>query len=645
MNLLYIFQCQFAPASYFCKKNTLATAKKIVWAFLKMFVFWMLFFAIQRIVFLCYEYNLLQGVSIISVLSVFWHALRLDISAAMWLMVIPFLIWGLQSVWPRRFFDLAIKIYTGLAIFVFSAITVGEMGVFEEWRIKLHYKALLYLANPSEVVNTAGTGSFILLSGILIALSVLSYFLWWKFFFVRTAKVQRKLIFTAVYTFVIPVLMLVGMRGGTQQIPVNESSCYFSRKDILNLTAINSGWNLMHSVLENRFAMGENPFAIYTQEASGKQVKEILATSCDSTTLVLSSTRPNIVMFILEGWSADLVASLGGDAGITPFTDSLAQDGVLFTQFYNSGMRSQQGISAIISGYPSFPYSTLTQHPEKYRKLPSFVKKIDSLGYETAFTFGGSLDYGNIRSYLNANAFDFIKEQKDINSSIPSGKLGIHDEYMMPVFMGDIDQLNPPFFSALFTVSTHTPYDQEMPEVFTNYQYEGPYVNAAHYSDACLKDFFAKARTKPWYDNTLFIFISDHSHVSYKNTDYFDPEYNRIVCLWYGNVIKPEYRGFRVDKHGSQADFARTMLTQMQVNNTAFKWGKDLLNPCSPDYAYFSYEVGFGWVRPWGVYSADYRVDHPFVLRCDSTTGHQKPMLEIEGKSYLQVLYDDFLGL
>lgn len=608
-----------------------------------LFLFWMLYFIILKAGFLIYERHQLAGAGWREILAVFLHGLRLDISAASWLMVFPFLIYLIQSLWPRPLFDRIIRGYVLLMILILAAITTGEMGVFDEWRTKLHYKALLYLVHPSEVVNSAGTGNFLILSTILLAISALAYFLYRKLFFVRTEPSDRKPAWTVVYTLILPVLLVTGMRGGFQQIPVNESSCYYSRRDILNLTAINAGWNLMHSVVENRFAMSSNPFEKYSKTVAEARVRKIMQTPCDRTLQVLNARRPNIVLIILEGWSAELMASLGGDRGITPFSDTLAGKGILFKQFYNSGTRSQQGISAIFSSYPAFPYSTITQHPSKYRKLPFLTNKLDSLGYETSFTFGGSLDYGNIRSYLNAQAFDHITEQKDLSPDLPSGKLGIHDEYMLPVFLEQLDQLKPPFFSALFTVSTHTPYDQDMPDLFSAYPYESRFLNAAHYSDGCLKDFFTQAQNRSWYQNTLFVLVSDHSHVSYRNVNYFEPEYNRIVCMLYGDVIKPEYRGMQVSKHGSQVDLAPTLLAQLEVSKSEFTWGKDMLNPCSPDFGYYSFEIGFGWVRPWGVHARNYKVDYPFLHTCDSVPGHSAQMLEIEGTSYLQVLYDDFL--
>jgi phosphoglycerol transferase MdoB-like AlkP superfamily enzyme len=629
----------------FAGKEPVQAAKKISLAFFKTLVFWLLFYDLLRILFLWYERAYLSDVSFGSILAVFGYALRLDLSMTAFILSIPFILWLLQSIIRKRWIDLAISIYMFLMIFVFTVITMAELGVYDEWKTKLHYKALLSLAHPSEVIKTAETGTFILLLLLLAGLSFGGWLAWKKWFFVRTADIERSWSFTILFSLIAPGLLLTGMRGGFQQIPVNQSSCYFSNRDILNLAAVNSGWNLMQSVYENSKVMKENPFIRYPQQDALGMVQEIRKVSCDSTLSVLRVKRPNIVMFILEGWSAEVSDSLGGDPGISPWLSQMASEGLLFSEISNSGTRSQQGIAALFSAYPCFPYSTLTQHPDKYMQLPSMIQSLDSAGYSTSFTFGGALNYGNLRSYLSSLQFDRITEQSDLPSSLPSGKLGIHDEYMFPVFCDELGSMKAPFFSALFTMSTHSPYDQQMPELFPQYQFERRYVNAVHYSDQCLKAFFSKARQQSWYANTLFILVSDHSHGTYTNREYYDPQYSRIVCMFYGDVLDSAYRGKKIEKMGSQTDLCPTLLRQMGLNYHQFVWGKDLLDPCSQDYAYYSFEVGFGWRRPYGHYAYDYRIDKTLSQQCDSTNGHRSGTLEREGKSYLQVLYQDFLDL
>jgi phosphoglycerol transferase MdoB-like AlkP superfamily enzyme len=442
---------------------------------------------------------------------------------------------------------------------------------------------------------------------------------------------------------VVSPLLPIGVRGGLQQISINQSESYFSKHDILNLAAVNSGWNLAHSVIANYKAMNKNPFHYYPDKVVLNEVKKIYITPCDSTLKVLKNERPNIVMIIFEGWSADLVPELGGDEGVTPFFNGLVKDGILFTDLYASGTRSQQGMSAIFSGYPAEPYSTITNEPEKYVKLPSIVKKLDSCGYFTSYYFGGDLNYGNMKGYIYNNHFDIIKEGADLDASLPRGKLGVHDEYTLPVFLAEINKEKQPFFSCLFTLSTHSPYDQNMGKPITRYSVESNYANAAYYSDNCLKKFFEEAKKKSWYSNTLFVFISDHGRHTFKNRDFYTAAYHKIIFMLYGDVIRDEYRGMKINKTGSQVDLSATLLPQLGLTAHEFKWSKDLFNPCSPEFAYFSFEVGLGWVRPCGYYVEEY--NQVKNLESGSECAFPKDTLVKEGESYLQELYREYLGL
>lgn len=154
-----------------------------------------------------------------------------------------------------------------------------------------------------------------------------------------------------------------------------------------------------------------------------------------------------------------MIESLGGDPSITPNFREMEAEGLLFTNFYASANRSQQAIASIYGGLPGLPVTTITNHPEKYHALPSLIKPLDSIGYYSSFYFGGELYYGNILSYLRYNKFDKIVEAKDIHENFKRGKLGIHDTDMLPWYVHELSKHPRPFFSTVFTVSTHSPYD------------------------------------------------------------------------------------------------------------------------------------------------------------------------------------------
>lgn len=585
---------------------------------------------------------MLNGIDIISILGIFYHAFNLDISACCYIMAIPFLILIIQSFYNPKWLNTANTIYILIILVIYFLITSAEIGVYGEWKTKLYFKALIYLENPSEVANTAKTSSVIIITILFLIQLSGSFWIYKKWFYTRIESIRRNILFTVLFFIFGFSTMLVGVRGGLQQIPINQSQSYFSKHDILNITAVNSAWNMIHSILNNYQNINTNPFKVYEGNEASLTVKSLYKVSKDTCAEILTTKKPNIVIFILEGWSADLIESLGGDAGITPNFRELEKEGVLFTNFYSSGERSQQGMASIFSGYPAFPIANVTNQPEKYKRLPYLTKGLLTEGYNTSYYFGGQLIYGNMKGYIFDAGFDKIMEGKDFPGNFPQGKLGIQDEYTLPYFLSELNSDKEPFLAALFTMSTHSPYDIGVP-MKKLYDTENEYVNSAIYSDKCIGKFIADARSRSWFKNTLFVLISDHSHESYRQHDFYEPANKKIVFLLFGDVIKSEYKGTQVRKIGSQTDFAATLLPQLGIKADEFKWSKDLFNPYTQEFAYYSFEEGVGWIRPGGYFTYHYPLKRYFQLSVTDSTIIKRDSLLREGKSYLQEVFQDYL--
>lgn len=617
--------------------------KRILYNLLMQFVFWLVAFAIGRAVFMTYYAGLIaqEDAGFGHALAAFWHALPLDFATTCYLLFIPFLILVVQSIYSPNWLNWLHKGYTFLVVFLYALIIGAENGVYVEWRTKLPYKALLYLSNPSEIYNTAETKVFFILLMIFLAQLSLTCWLYARFFFKPIRAIRRNIVFTVLFFLLVPPLLILGARGGTREIPIMQSQAYYSTHQILNLAATNSFFNLAASARENNRYKGKNPFEHYPPEEAQKTIQELYHTEKDTTAELLKISRPNIVLILLESWSADLIEALGGEPGITPEFDSLQREGVLFTRTYASGTRSEQGIACLFGGFPAHPISSIAVQPDKYNKLPSLTRQLIGQGYATSFYFGGQLIYGNIKSYIYYNGFQRIKEIYDFNPAFPRAKLGIHDEFTLKEQLDDLAGEKTPFFSSLFTLSTHSPFDMPL-AVKRDWGYNAvvnDYLNSAYYTDQCLGNYFREARRQSWYDSTLFILIADHSHFSQKNWYYHSPEYHRIPLLFYGEVIKEEYRGTKIGRIGSQVDLASILLSQLQIDDSDFVWSKNLLNPYVPEFAYVSFEEGIGWIVPEGHFFWVNNLNTYYSNELTSDAGR----INRQGRSFLQVIYQKYL--
>ena len=551
-----------------------------------------------------------------------------------------------------------LRFYVLIFAIVVSLISSLETVLYYEWGTKLHYKVFIHLSNPSEAIKTAELQHYALFF-LFMAFHLIGIRFLYKKLLQRNWRIDyshgmsRAQIITGSAVFLSSLILLaVLMRGGFQPIPVNQSDCYYSKLRILNAAATNPTWNLFHSTIENKYNLGSgNPYAYMDRSEAESIVKGIYRpVSADTSVIdflqdkeplyILTTNRPNIVIIILESWSADISEVTGELKGIVPNFDKLAREGMAFTNIYATGNTSDQGIPAILSGTHALPIANVIGEPSKVHGLPSLGKAFGSLGYTSSFYYAGQLSYGNIKGYIYNSQFDRILEHYDF-SGLPSGRLGIHDEYLFDRHIEDLKNENQPFFSVVYTLSSHPPYDMHIDKIIKFSDTENMYLNSVHYTDSCLGVYFERAKNEAWYANTLFVLISDHSHNTPIFSETLNPGRFRIPMLFYGNVLKSASRGKIIDKVASQIDVAPTLLGQLGVGYSAYSRSKNILDPETGQFGFYTWYNGFGWIRHNGHFAYIHEQGSYYeVSAVDST--HQQ-MLFKEGKAYMQVIYQDFL--
>ena len=611
-----------------------------------MLVFLLVLFATMRTIFLVKYWTLveLSEIPFAEILKGFWSALSLDIATASFILVLPVIYMFVSVAIDKDTLFAPLRWYFYLMVAVYNLVAFGDIGIYGEWRTKLSYRALQYLENPTEVINTAETEQTLLLIVLWTFFTIIFCWIYAKIVEPRARTTNKetptpnKILLSGSFVIAMGVLFL-GMRGGLNEIPITSSKVYYSSHKIANEMSVNPAYYLVENILNSKKLEIRAHFNYMDFDAAKERTIKLHETQCDSTVSILKMEKPNIIVVLLESWSADLIESLGGEAGITPNFRELEKDGLLFTNIYASANRSQHAISSLFGGFPGMPVTTLTNHPDKYYALPSLTKRMDSIGYHTSFCFGGELNYGNILSYLRYNEFDEIIEAKDINEGFHKGKLGYHDTDVMPWYVDQVSKYPQPFFSTLFTQSTHSPYDY--PKIFEEIEWpqiEKQYVNSGHYTDIAIKMFMDKAKQQPWYDSTLFIFVADHSHVSYKNHIMESFDHHKIPMLIYGEPLKDSFKGKTFDKICGNTDLPAMILAQLGQNHDEFFWSKDMFGKCYNPFAFFELNQGLGWKTPEGefVYSNSgnfIKKDLPESIS-DSVV--------LDGKAYMQYHFDLF---
>ncbi len=599
---------------------------------------WLSIFGFLKAIFLIFHFNSIQNEAFTTVVSVFFKSLNLDFSSIAYILIFPFFLLVVQYFWHSSLLKKIFKYYHFILAFILSFINVVDIFLFASWSSKISLKSLLFAKMPLQVLSTMGSFNVILAVFFMALHLVISFFLIQKILSKTKFKVIRNSFSFLVYITISAFLIVVFLRGGLQSVPINQSAVYLYQNNTLNVAGVNPLWNFMNTLVQNKKYLNENPYNKIDKEKAKKYVKDLFKVKKDTTTSLFKINKPNIIFIALEGVNANVFKSFGAKNSFAPSLDSLFQHGFLFTEMYSAGFRSDQGMLAIYGGFPPTPVSSIAAQPEKFKHLPSLSKKIMKEEYHCSYFMGVEPEFGNLKSFLVYNGFDKLIDIKDFSPKQKTTSLGVPDEFLFHKFLNEMETVSEPFYSMIFTATTHEPFD--MPFNKGVKEERQRYLNTVAYLDTVLIDFMHKAKQMPWYENTVFIISSDHAH-SQPNDYYFDAnERYHIPFFIFGKPLRQAFVNKRNSKICSQVDIPKTILEQLNITTNDFKWSKDLMNPYSKEFAFYTYIEGYvlkteqcnnGW---------EYRYDKPFgKFNPEDSTFCQE-----QGQAFLQELYDNYLN-
>lgn len=606
---------------------------------IRLFLFWLLYFATFRILFIALNWNHFATADAGVFTNVFLYALQLDLSAAAYLIMVPGVLVLINTFLPRPVFSKINYWYHIFIIVVVNGVCFSNAFLYKYWHQLLGMRALSFITDPIEVFASITTFQ---ITGIAIVVVLL--FITMRFLFLKTTglfPVATEKVLTRFSGFVIAVLLIVYcLRGGLQLIPINESSCYFSEKIEENHAAINPSWYLMRNIqLANR--AGNNSYLFYTDTDANSKFNLLFKTQPDTTT-ILNTIKPNIVFLILESHTADVIGALGGDSDNSPQLDAIiAKDAFTFTQCYASGFRTDQMLPSVFSGFPAQPNNSIIRHNDKIQQLPHLPLLFKNAGYSTSFYYAGEMEFANMKSYLFSTGFDLLVDKSAYKPEQLNSKWGSHDQYAFDKLLTGLNVAKQPFFAGMLTITLHEPFEIPVKPKYAGNTEAIKFKNAAYYTDSCIGDFFAKAKKQSWYANTLFVIVADHGHHLPQERNYYDPYSHRIPLLFCGGALKQEYCGKRFNRITSQHDLPAILLGQLQQDASAFLFSKNTLNPHTNAFAYLCYDDGFSWVTDSCSLHYSLAQNKADEIKCKSSANEKNNLGN--GKAYLQILYQEFL--
>lgn len=604
--------------------------KKRVLFLFACFITFILVFALQKPVFMLYNHASGGGLSISDYLQVIVHGLQLDATVAGYLTVIPLLL-TLLSVWiPGRYITFILKGYFFIVACIISLIFVVDIALYPYWGFRLDATPLFYLQSPSDALASAPASTLILQTLVFV---VYTYGIFWalKRFVLPLMPEQyvKKMFSNSVQLVLLGGILFIPIRGGVTTSTANVGMVYFSKNQFLNHSAINPCFSFLASLSKQQdFAAQYN----YFSESQRSKIFKKLTNQPqgDSIPELLTTKNPNIILILMESFSANAIEVLGGEAGVTPNINRLSKEGILFSNMYANSFRTDRGIVAVLNGYLAQPTTSIMKYPAKSQTLPSIAKSLQKKGYTSDMLYGGDINFTNMQSYFFSSGYSKVTADRDFPLKSRLSKWGANDDITFAHLYQSMtdNSRKEPFFSTFLTLSSHEPF-----EVPYN-RLKDPYLNSVAFTDSCLGDFIDKLKKLPLWNNTLIVLVSDHGFRYPASVNEHDPKRYHIPMLWLGGAIK-EPRV--IANYGNQTDLAATLLYQLDLPHKEFTFSNNMVDSLQPAYAFYSYNNGFGFIDTTGVSVYDCESEKPLIIKPEA--GNEIRLNN--GKALLQTLYDD----
>ena len=362
----------------------------------------------------------------------------------------------------------------------------------------------------------------------------------------------------------------------------------------------------------------------------------------------------NVVIFVLESFSKEhsqyLAPHLNPNGGYTPFLDSLMQEGLVFTNAFANGMKSIEALPSVYASIPSYrtPFALM---PNVLTDLEALPRILARQGYSTHFFCGATRNQMGFEAFGTLCGIENFHNREDFEKLHPgkgnANVWGVWDLPFLQYVAEELDRQQTPFFTSVFTLSSHHPYD--LPEEYAGKMPQGNTLvqPCVAYTDLSLRKFFETASKMPWYENTLFIFVADHVSPQIAAEETRTARGNTAIVYF---MFTPDHsvKG-RYESVTQQIDIMPTTLGLMGYNKPYFAFGRDVFNepdrkPLVTNCVQQTYQaltdslsLYFDGSRSLYVYSANDTLQQRNILNLSSPAQKE---LERDLKALLQSYYE-----
>ena len=563
------------------------------------FIIWFLLLSqFLRISFFIWQYDEVSW-NLIDLMRTLLTGLFFDIGTITFISICSVIYYSIMpNKWIGSVLDkILVYFFTSLTVFILVFTFFAELTFWDEFKTRFNFIAVDYLIYTHEVVANIKQSYPLpfLIGGVLLLTLVFLFIFYKRKAFTKTfnskADVKTR-ISVLLSTIGIALFFAFFINNNQAEWSSNRYNSEISKSGIYSFFAAFRN-NQMKYVDFYTSIDNNNAFGIVRKKLAQsnsnytKNNNSIHRTITDS---IPSLKNKNVVFVLVESLSGSFLKEFGNTENITPFLDSLAQKSIFFEDLYATGTRTVRGMEAVTLCIPPTPGQSIVKRPDN-QNLYTVCSVFKSRKYDCNFFYGGDGYFDNMNAYFGGNGFTIYDRGrgsvlsdkiKTVRNNINDDEVtfenawGICDEDIFNKMLQVADaqyKNNKPFFNFVMTTSNHRPftYPSGKIDIPSGTSREG----AVKYTDFALKELFKKAKTKPWFKNTVFVIIADHC-ASSAGKDEIDVDNYHIPAFI---VNLPENQNQKITQQCSQIDLWPTLFSLFHWNYESDFFGKDVLNP------------------------------------------------------------------
>mgnify|MGYP001826639532 FL=1 len=505
-----------------------------------------------------------------------------DLLAAL-LAAIPLVLW--LTILPRRLFESAfhralVWVSVWIGLFVAAFVAAAEWVFWHELGVRFNFVAVDYLVYTNEVVGNIWQSYPMpaILGGLALlatgAFWVLRRSGWVEYWLASATDFRRRLPVAAVLVGVPLVAVAFVSQSDIPQFDNNNNRELAKNGTFSFFAAFRSmelDYGAFYRTVDDRQAL------VRARALTGGRARDFRSDDPWDFVHRVSNPGPErrftVVQLTVESLSIHFLGAFTDPRGLTPNIDAVAKDGVLFARCFATGTRTTRGMEALTLSIPPTPGRSII-HRDGNDGLFSLGSVLRDRGYDTAFFYGGYSYFDNMQQFFSSNGYRVVDRNSVAKDDVTFATAwGACDEDLYRWTVREADRIHDegrPFHFFVMTTSNHRPYTY--PDGRIDIPSGTGREGAVKYSDFAIGEFFKAARTRPWFDSTIFVIVADHT-ASSAGKDELEIKRYRVPLIIYAPGL---VESGQVLTQCSQIDVPPTILGLLGMSYDSVFFGRDI---------------------------------------------------------------------